>query len=99
MSDTLLTLVIPTIDAMKVTYDTTYIRSRMPQPGLVELTTFESDYWDEGDGGEALIAARLQCVGPWSLSVEKVRLVRKVRIDALSGPTHARHTADPFTIL
>jgi len=44
---------------------------------LVDLSTFDSEYWDDGQGGKAQVGAKLECVGPWSLSVEKVRLIRK----------------------
>ncbi|KAI0061971.1 hypothetical protein BV25DRAFT_1805032 [Artomyces pyxidatus] len=76
-SETLQTLVIPTVSAMKVAYDVKYMHARTPLSGLTDLSTYESEYWDDGEGGEAIINARLECVGPWGLSVETVRLVRK----------------------
>lgn len=77
-SEVLRTLSVPTVAPMKVEYGVKYVHARRPLPGLTDLRTYESDYWDDGEGGEALIKARMVCAGPWSLSVETVRLVRKV---------------------
>jgi hypothetical protein len=82
-SEMLRTLSVPTITPMKVEYDVKYMHARGPLPGLTDLPTYESNYWDDGEGGEALVKARMACIGPWGVSVETVRLVRK------NGP-HAR---------
>ncbi|THH12527.1 hypothetical protein EW146_g7608 [Bondarzewia mesenterica] len=76
-SETLQTLVIPTVAAIKMAYDVKYTRVGGSTAGLLDLRTFDDEYWDNGDGGRATVEARLECVGPWSLSVEKVRLIRK----------------------
>ena len=81
-SESLQTLVIPTVNAMKMAFDVTYTRASRSPAGLVDLRSYEDEYWDDTDGGEAQVEARWECVGPWSLSVEKVRLVRKVRIQS-----------------
>jgi hypothetical protein len=79
-SDVLHTLFVPTVAPMKVEYDVKYMHARGPLAGLTDLQTYESNYWDDGEGGEALVRARMSCMGPWGVSVETVRLVRKVRL-------------------
>ncbi len=79
-SEVLRTLSVPTVAPMKVEYGVKYVHARGPLPGLSDLHTYESDYWDDGEGGEALISARMACMGPWGVSVETVRLVRKVSL-------------------
>lgn len=82
-SEVLRTLSVPTVAPMKVEYGVKYLHSRGVLPGLTDLRTYESDYWDDGEGGEALVSARMACVGPWGVSVETVRLVRKVSLRTL----------------
>jgi hypothetical protein len=77
-TEVLRTLVVPTVAPMEVDYGVKYLFARGPLPGLTELHTYESDHWDDGEGGEALVRARIVCLGPWGVSVETVRLVRKV---------------------
>ena len=77
-SEVLRTVSVPTAAPMKVEYDVKYVHARGPLPGLTDLRTYESNYWDDGEGGEALVKARMACMGPWGVSVETVRLVRKV---------------------
>jgi hypothetical protein len=79
-SEVLRTLSVPTVAPMKIEYDVKYVHARGPLPGLTELHTYESNYWDDGEGGEALVKARMACMGPWGVSVETVRLVRKVSL-------------------
>ena len=79
-SELLRTLLVPTVASMKVEYTVKYVHSRGPLPGLTNLRTYENDYWDDGEGGEALVKARMVCAGPWGVSVETVRLVRKVNL-------------------
>jgi hypothetical protein len=79
-SEVLRTLSVPTVASMKVEYGVKFLHARGPLPGLTDLHTYESDYWDDGEGGEALVSARMACVGPWGVSVETVRLSRKVSL-------------------
>ncbi|KAA1470414.1 hypothetical protein DENSPDRAFT_849542 [Dentipellis sp. KUC8613] len=78
-SERLQTLVIPTVGAMKAAYDVRYRHAREGAKGLLDLRTYgaEGEWWDEWEGGEAEVKVVWECVGPWSVSVEKVRLVRK----------------------
>jgi hypothetical protein len=78
-SEVLRTLSVPTVASMSVAYGVKYLHAPRPLPGLTDMHTYESDYWDDSEGGEALINARMTCTGPWGLSVETVRLSRKVR--------------------
>jgi trafficking protein particle complex subunit 11 len=84
--EVLRTLIVPTVAPMKVEYGVKYSFARGPLPGLTELHTYESDYWDDGEGGEALIRARMVCLGPWGVSVETARLVRKVSLMCFNIP-------------
>lgn len=77
-SEVLRTLIVPTVAPVKVEYGTKYLFARGPLPVLTELHTYESDHWDDGEGGEALVRARMVCMGPWGVSVETARLFRKV---------------------
>ena len=79
-SEVLRTLSVPTVAPIKVEYGVKYVHARGPLPGLTDLHTYETDYWDDGEGGEALVSARMACMGPWGVSVETVRLVRKVSL-------------------
>ncbi|KAN0130166.1 Gryzun, putative trafficking through Golgi domain containing protein [Lactarius tabidus] len=76
-SEVLRTLSVPTVASMSVEYGVKYLHAPRPLPGLTDMNTYESDYWDDGEGGEAFINARMTCTGPWGLSVETVRLSRK----------------------
>lgn len=82
-SEVLRTLLVPTVAPIKVEYGVKYVYARGPLPGLTDLRTYESDYWDDGEGGDALVRARMVCMGPWGVSVETVRLVRKVSLSRL----------------
>jgi len=79
-SEVLRTLFVPTVAPMKVEHGVKYLYARGPLPSLTNLHTYESDYWDDGEGGEALVRARMVCMGPWGVSVETARLVRKVSL-------------------
>jgi hypothetical protein len=79
-NETLQTLVIPTVQAIKMDYSVTYRRSLLPQMAISDLRTFGSDYWDDTIGGEAFITSTLRCVGPWGLKFESIKLQRKVRV-------------------
>lgn len=82
-SEMLRTLSVPTVEPMSVEYRVKYLHTPRPLPELTDLHSYESDYWDDGEGGEALINARMTCTGPWGLSVETVRLSRKVSLHSL----------------
>jgi hypothetical protein len=77
-SEALQTLTVPTVNPITVSYNVTYKRALAEQPGLANLTTFDGEFWDDADGGEALVSARMEIMGPYSLNVESVKLIRHV---------------------
>lgn len=80
MTETLRTLVVLTVDPLKVTQNVVYQRVLGDWSGLADLKTFENDFWDDRQGGEAVVNVRMECVGPWGLEVESVNLERAVRV-------------------
>ncbi|EIN06785.1 hypothetical protein PUNSTDRAFT_115294 [Punctularia strigosozonata HHB-11173 SS5] len=76
-TETLETLLVPTVASLAVEFGTTYRRSLEPSEGVSDLGAFESGTWDPVSGGEAYVEAIVRCVGPWSLQVEGVSLVRE----------------------
>lgn len=79
MTETLQTLVVPTVNPLAVGFDVVYRRTLGEQLGLADLKTFESDFWDDVDGGEAVVTFRMVCAEPWSLEIESVKLVTQVK--------------------
>ncbi|KAJ7209783.1 Gryzun, putative trafficking through golgi-domain-containing protein [Mycena pura] len=77
MTETLQTLVVPTSEAIKVNFNVVYRWPLAARAGTADLRTYEHDFWDDSDGGQAVITAQMECVGPWSLEVESVKLVRQ----------------------
>ncbi|KAI0034857.1 Gryzun, putative trafficking through golgi-domain-containing protein, partial [Vararia minispora EC-137] len=76
-AEALQTLTIATVAPISVEHDVRYMHSRKPMPALTDLAAYESDYWDESVGGEAIVSLRMACAGPHGISVETARLVRK----------------------
>ena len=83
-SEVLRTLSVPTVAPINIEYGVKYLYAHRPLPGLTQLHTYENDYWDDGEGGDALVTARMACRGPWGISVETARLVRKVSFTCYS---------------
>jgi hypothetical protein len=77
VTETLRTLVVPVVSPLKLVHNVTYHRSLSETPGLMDLRTFDGDFWDNTDGGEAVIASTVECVGPWKVEVEKMSLKRR----------------------
>lgn len=71
-------IVIPTTNPFKLTHSVAYRHALDPWSGLANLETFDEAFWDDRRGGEALVTARLSCVGPSSLNIESLRLERRV---------------------
>jgi len=78
VTDTLRTVTIPTVDPFKSTTNVVYRRALGAQPGLSDLKTFDTDYWDDSDGGEAFITSTFECVGPWNLEIQSFVLRKQV---------------------
>lgn len=79
-SEALQTLTVPTVNPINLSYDVGYKRVLAERPGLANLKTFEGDYWNDGEGGEALVSTRMEVMGPWDLEVLSVKLIRQVNI-------------------
>ncbi|KAG7091150.1 hypothetical protein E1B28_010203 [Marasmius oreades] len=77
ITETLRTVVVPTVEPLKMTCDVTYRRAIGAQIGLADLNAFEEDFWDDGDGGEATVVSTFQCSGPWGLAIESLVLKRQ----------------------
>ncbi|TCD61939.1 hypothetical protein EIP91_007679 [Steccherinum ochraceum] len=74
-SETLRTLVIPSVEPIKFEQTVKYRRSTKKAAGLADIATFEDDFWD--DAGEAYVSTVMTCSGQSGISVESVKLVRK----------------------
>lgn len=83
ITETLRTLVVPTLDPLKVTQTVVYMRGLVEWPGPADLRTFDGDFWDDRKAGEALINTRIECTGPSSMEIESVRLLRQVSLSYL----------------
>ncbi|KAJ7686580.1 Gryzun, putative trafficking through golgi-domain-containing protein [Mycena rosella] len=77
MTETLQTLVVPTLDAIKVDFGVVYKRALGARAGVADLRTYDHDFWDDSDGGEAIVTAQMECAGPWGLEVASVKLHRE----------------------
>lgn len=77
--ETLQTLVVSTTEPITFASQVAYKRSPNPQAGLAHLATYEDDFWDDGDGGEAHVVTTVSCVGPTGIIIESAKLIRQVR--------------------
>ncbi|KAJ8480730.1 hypothetical protein ONZ45_g15551 [Pleurotus djamor] len=77
ISETLRTLVVPTVAPFKSTYDVAYKRSLGEPAGLGDLSSYEGRHWDDASGGEANITLHLALPGPWDIVIESFKLVRQ----------------------
>jgi trafficking protein particle complex subunit 11 len=80
VTDTLRTVSIPTVDPFNFQTNTIYRRPLRQQPGLGDMRTFDKEYWDDSDGGEAFISSVFKCEGPWNLEIESFILSRMVSV-------------------
>ncbi|KII95624.1 hypothetical protein PLICRDRAFT_662357 [Plicaturopsis crispa FD-325 SS-3] len=76
-NEILQTMVVPTAAPFKVTRHVSYRRALGEGPGLADLRTYEGDFWDDRDGGEAIVTTTLECTGPWGVDIESLKLDRK----------------------
>jgi trafficking protein particle complex subunit 11 len=86
-SEALHTLTVPTVHPITVSYGVEYRRILSERPGLADLASFNGEYWDDGEGGEALVRARMETTGPYRLHIESVKLIRHVSSHARGLPT------------
>lgn len=80
ITETLQTLIVPTVDPIKISHGITFTRSIREWAGLADLRIFDIDFWDDRCGGEALIDSKMICIGPSEIEIESIRLEREVRI-------------------
>jgi len=78
-NETLQTLVIPAIQAIKIASNVAYQRSLRPQAGLVDLRTYGNDLWEDGVSGEATITSTFRCTSSCGLRLESIQLENQVR--------------------
>ncbi|RDB24899.1 Trafficking protein particle complex subunit 11 [Hypsizygus marmoreus] len=76
-TETLRTVVVSTVEPLKVTQTIVYRQGLGEWPGLADLRTFDGDFWDHNQAGEAVVNTRIECVGPFALEVESIRLERQ----------------------
>jgi hypothetical protein len=79
-TELLRTLIVPTVSPFKIEQKVSYKRATKSSRGTLDLSTFDGDFWDDLDGGEAVITTSLSCVGPWTVVIDACRLVRKVSL-------------------
>jgi hypothetical protein len=72
------TLVVPTVTALASTSTITYRRKLGQSARIAELGSFEADFWDDANGGEALVRTQWRIEGPWGIKVDSARLTREV---------------------
>jgi hypothetical protein len=77
-SEALQTLTVPIVNPITISYDVGYRRGLAERPGLANLASFDGEFWDDREGGEALVSARMETMGPFSLHIESVKLIRQV---------------------
>ncbi|KAF5317621.1 hypothetical protein D9758_018225 [Tetrapyrgos nigripes] len=77
VTDVLRTVSIPTVDPFNFKTNVVYRRPLRQQPGLGDLRTFDKEYWDDADGGEAFISSVFKCEGPWNVKIESF-ILRKM---------------------
>jgi hypothetical protein len=82
VTEILQTLIVPTVDPIESHHTVTYTRSTSEWTGLADLRTFDTDFWDNRHGSEALINSTMLCVGPSAIEIESIRLGREVCVSA-----------------
>ncbi|KAF7321602.1 hypothetical protein MKEN_00681300 [Mycena kentingensis (nom. inval.)] len=76
MTEMLETVVVPTTEAIEVDFEVSYMRARGRGVGLADLKTYDHQFWDDVEGGEAAVSARMRCAGPWGVEVVNMSLSR-----------------------
>jgi trafficking protein particle complex subunit 11 len=77
-TETLQTLIVPVVAAFKTVLDVAYRRSTASARGIADPNSYDVNYWDDADGGEAIVTAHIECPGPWEIEIEEIQLVKKV---------------------
>ncbi|KAL0955838.1 hypothetical protein HGRIS_002040 [Hohenbuehelia grisea] len=77
VSEVLQTLVMPTVDPFKTSYSVAYCRKLAEHAGPADLRTFDSEYWDDRQGGEAQVVFSAECASPWGLDISSMVLTHQ----------------------
>ncbi|KIY46190.1 hypothetical protein FISHEDRAFT_47894 [Fistulina hepatica ATCC 64428] len=77
ITETLKTLTVPTVDPLKGTFDISYRRATHTRPALAEMDTFDESYWDDSQGGQALLNFTLENSGPWKVDIASVAFIKE----------------------
>lgn len=85
VTETLRTLIVPTVYPIKITHDIAFARRPGDWPGLADLRTYDGDFWDDQSGSEALIDTTIECAGPSGIHIESITLERQVGKPPLSN--------------
>ena len=82
VTEILQTLLVPTMDPIEISHSVTYTRPISEWLGLADLRTFDTSFWDDRCGGEALINSKMIYAGPSDIEIESIRLEREVRLSS-----------------
>ncbi|KAF8663656.1 hypothetical protein AX16_000898 [Volvariella volvacea WC 439] len=77
VTETLRTLVIPTVEPIKYSREVVYRHSLNEWVGIGDLRTFDGDFWDDRVGGEAIVRVNLGFEGPWEVEVKSIELIKE----------------------
>ncbi|EKM81164.1 hypothetical protein AGABI1DRAFT_37866 [Agaricus bisporus var. burnettii JB137-S8] len=72
VTEKLQTIIVPTLEAFKVTQDVTYQHNLTKWNTLSDLMSYDEDYEDGGRGMEAMVITDINVAGPWPVYVEHV---------------------------
>jgi hypothetical protein len=78
VTETLKTLTIPAVAPFEARFDVRYKRSLGQRVPLADLETYDDGPWKFSQGAEAVVTLSLECVGPWTIAFEGLRLVQQV---------------------
>ncbi|EPQ55211.1 hypothetical protein GLOTRDRAFT_41884 [Gloeophyllum trabeum ATCC 11539] len=84
-SEELHTLIVPTVEAIKVNHEVTYRRTLDESQDIDSISAPDADFLTRAHGIHAVVATTLECVGPWGLSIERVTLHRKTYDSSLKS--------------
>jgi hypothetical protein len=74
-------LVIPTVSPIHIKQSVEFRHAEGTWAGQADLQTFEASFWDNRNGGEAMVTSTMTCGGPWGLRIESLTLEKMVFTD------------------
>ncbi|KAF9460741.1 Gryzun, putative trafficking through golgi-domain-containing protein [Collybia nuda] len=101
MTETLRTLIVPTVNPIKITHNVMYTRPSSERLGLADLRTYDADFWDNGSVNEALVETTIECAGPSGLFIESITLEqqRSNNASVLNCSADSDHDLYPYECL